>query len=310
MGQVDFKPSRLTVALNAAEAFIKDFYDQNPLSQLAIIITRNSIAEKLTELSGNPSKHISALRAQNVTEGEASLENALEVARSSLCYVPKYGSREIVVLFESLTTCDPGDIYSVMDQLKKDNIHCSVVGVGAEVHVCKMLAEKTNGSYHVALNEEHFRQILFAHSPPPPSTLKTETSLIRMGFPQRRMDNYPSLCVCHQLPKYGGYFCPQCMAKFCDLPTDCQICGLTLISSPHLARSYHHLFPVPIFVENISNKQQNCSGCIKEMNNTSSFACPKCSKSFCSECDDYIHESLHNCPGKKTNIDRFKIVRL
>lgn len=29
-----------------------------------------------------------------------------------------------------------------------------------------------------------------------------------------------------------------------ELPGACHICGLTLVSSPHLARSYHHLFPV------------------------------------------------------------------
>lgn len=29
----------------------------------------------------------------------------------------------------------------------------------------------------------------------------------------------------------------------------CHICGLTLVSSPHLARSYHHLFPVKPFQE-------------------------------------------------------------
>ena len=27
----------------------------------------------------------------------------------------------------------------------------------------------------------------------------------------------------------------------------CHVCSLTLVSSPHLARSYHHLFPVPAF---------------------------------------------------------------
>jgi len=186
----------------------------------------------------------------------------------------------------------------VIEQLKKENIRCSVVGVGAEVHVCKTVADKTGGSYHVALNEDHLRRLVFAHSPPPPSTLKSETSLIRMGFPQRRMDSNPSLCVCHLLPKYGGYFCPQCMSKFCELPTDCQICGLTLISSPHLARSYHHLFPVAIFGENLpSTETQFCYGCQKQLANNSIFSCPKCKKIYCSDCDDYIHDSLHNCPG-------------
>jgi transcription initiation factor TFIIH subunit 2 len=76
----------------------------------------------------------------------------------------------------------------------------------------------------------------------------------------------------------GGYFCPKCKVKFCELPTECRVCGLTLVrlaaaasgggggiptvsppppdrrpcpqvSASHLARSYHHLFPVPLFEE-------------------------------------------------------------
>ena len=26
-------------------------------------------------------------------------------------------------------------------------------------------------------------------------------------------------------------------------------------------------------------------------------ACPRCKQHFCFDCDIYIHESLHNCPG-------------
>ena len=28
--------------------------------------------------------------------------------------------------------------------------------------------------------------------------------------------------------------------------------------------------------------------------------CPMCDQVFCYECDVYIHESLHNCPGCET----------
>ena len=38
-------------------------------------------------------------------------------------------------------------------------------------------------------------------------------------------------------------------ARVLELPTACHVCGLTLVSSPHLARSYHHLFPVRSFQE-------------------------------------------------------------
>lgn len=66
-----------------------------------------------------------------------------------------------------------------------------------------------------------------------------------MGFPTRLPETGPpTLCACHALLKPEGFLCPRCGAKLCDVPTDCDVCGLLVVSSPHLARSYHHLFPV------------------------------------------------------------------
>ena len=42
----------MAATINATEAFILSYFDQNPLSQIGIIITRDSVGEKLTELSG------------------------------------------------------------------------------------------------------------------------------------------------------------------------------------------------------------------------------------------------------------------
>ncbi|GFH32341.1 VWFA domain-containing protein, partial [Haematococcus lacustris] len=41
----------------------------------------------------------------------------------------------------------------------------------------------------------------------------------------------------------------ECAGRVGELPGECHVCRLTLISSPHLARSYHHLFPVEPFQE-------------------------------------------------------------
>eukprot|EP01117_Protostelium_nocturnum_P011435 TRINITY_DN4147_c0_g1_i2.p1 TRINITY_DN4147_c0_g1~~TRINITY_DN4147_c0_g1_i2.p1 ORF type:complete len:221 (-),score=76.09 TRINITY_DN4147_c0_g1_i2:704-1303(-) len=88
MLEKDMKPSRLTVAVQTVEAFILDYFDQNPLSQLGVIVSRGAVAEKITELSGNPNKHIQTLKAHsNNVEGEMSLQNSLEVAKSSLWFV-------------------------------------------------------------------------------------------------------------------------------------------------------------------------------------------------------------------------------
>ena len=67
----------------------------------------------------------------------------------------------------------------------------------------------------------------------------------------------PCLCVwCPPMPagedcllQPGGYTCPKCKARVAELPSQCHVCGLSLVSSPHLARSYHHLFPIKPFAE-------------------------------------------------------------
>jgi transcription initiation factor TFIIH subunit 2 len=51
------------------------------------------------------------------------------------------------------------------------------------------------GTYGVALHEGHYRQLVFAHvSPPPAQPQQVEASLIRMGFPKRKLDDFPSFC--------------------------------------------------------------------------------------------------------------------
>ncbi|TPX66741.1 hypothetical protein SpCBS45565_g04287 [Spizellomyces sp. 'palustris'] len=89
MAELDLKPSRIECTMRLAEEFIGEYFDQNPLSQLGIIITRDALAEQLTELTGNPTDHTSALqkRSNREPKGEPSLQNALELARTSLAYV-------------------------------------------------------------------------------------------------------------------------------------------------------------------------------------------------------------------------------
>ena len=116
------------------------------------------------------------------------------------------------------------------------------------------------GQFGVAMNEGHFKDLLFELVPPPAQKVLSRTAgagtgaatsnnlaadLMIMGFPTRLPDTSPpSLCVCHSELKSQGFLCPRCLSKVCDVPTDCDICGLMIVSSPHLARSYHHLFPV------------------------------------------------------------------
>lgn len=111
------------------------------------------------------------------------------------------------------------------------------------------------------------------HAPPPPAIAEFAISnLIKMGFPQRAAEGVISICSCHKEAKFGGgYTCPRCKARVCELPTECQICGLTLVSSPHLARSYHHLFPITPFDDvslSVTSKlPKDCFGCQQSLQN-------------------------------------------
>jgi hypothetical protein len=42
----------------SAQGFIREFFDQNPLSHLGLIVLRNGVAERLTELSGSPARPV------------------------------------------------------------------------------------------------------------------------------------------------------------------------------------------------------------------------------------------------------------
>lgn len=328
------------------------------------------------------------------------------MARANLAHLPTANSREVLVLFGSLTTCDPGNIHDTMQALARDNVRVSMVCLAAEVRVCKDICKRTHGIFGVALDEGHLRDLLFAHVNPPeieaddrhrPKQARQAggggggggegedddydegVDLMQMGFPTRLpTSDAPTLCACHNRLKSGGYLCPRCLVKVCDVPTDCPVCGLTIVMSTHLARSYHHLFPVanyeaiswPTFVARERVSETRCFGCAagfqplpaqykrREVrgrgrsdtgmadaangapngadrsgsNNhddsaddivdgdadagaaaaaaaddnealpahvaaSGRYACPRCQHDFCLECDSFIHESLHQCPG-------------
>jgi transcription initiation factor TFIIH subunit 2 len=61
-------------------------------------------------------------------------------------HVPAHGSREILIIMGSLTTCDPGDIYDTINGLVNENIRVSVVGLAAEIQICKHMCKKTRGT--------------------------------------------------------------------------------------------------------------------------------------------------------------------
>lgn len=328
MTENDLRPTRYLLTIRYASEFVTEYFEQNPISQLGIIGMRDGIAVRISDMSGNPTEHIERLKALRADQGQGnpSLQNALEMSRAALFHTPSHGTREILIIYGALLSSDPGDIHETITSLIQDRIRVSIVGLAAQVAICAELCSRTNAgddtTYSVALNEEHFRQLMMTTTTPPVTRTKkqSQSSLLMMGFPSRTLGAGKSLsfCACHGKLSRGGYLCSRCESKVCSLPAECPACGLTLILSTHLARSYHHLFPLRNWVEvpwKDAGRSKGCFGCQtafpqrdghgkgssdlppKGMSESGRYACEVCGNHFCIDCDVFAHEVVHNCPG-------------
>lgn len=236
-------------------------------------------------------------------------------------------------MYGALLSSDPGDIHETILSLIGDRIRVSIVGLSAQVAICAELCSRTNDGdptkYNVAIDEVHFRELLLAATTPPVTLTQEQSkaSLLMMGFPSRTLApiGTTSYCACHNKPSREGYLCTRCGTKVCRLPSECPSCGLTLILSTHLARSYHHLFPLRNWIEvpwTDAKKSSVCFACqcpfpdpakskgatdvnggevksasTKGVSESSRYACEVCNNHFCIDCDVFSHEIIHNCPG-------------
>ncbi|CAK7204401.1 hypothetical protein SEUCBS139899_007157 [Sporothrix eucalyptigena] len=263
MASRDYLPTCHRVTMTCAAAFVRAYFEQNPISQLAIIAMRDGVAMRVSDMGGNPAEHLEHLHEWDNVEpqGHPSLQNALEMCRGALFHTPSHGTREVLVIFGALLSSDPGDIHDTIGALIADRIRVSIVGLAAQVAICSEICTRTNGgddrSYAVALHDVHFRELFLAATTPPATQASSTAaqsnpaSLLMMGFPSRAIADTHianngglSVCACHNKPVREGYACTRCRTKVCRLPAECPACGLTLILSTHLARSYHHLFPL------------------------------------------------------------------
>ncbi|EED15111.1 RNA polymerase TFIIH complex subunit Ssl1, putative [Talaromyces stipitatus ATCC 10500] len=173
MAEKDIRPTRYLLALRYAQEFVIEFFEQNPISQLGVIGMRDGLAVRISDMSGNPTDHITAIHAlrSDDPKGLPSLQNALEMARGALFHTPSHGTREVLIVFGSLLSSDPGDIHQTLKSLVADKIRVGIVGLAAQVAICRELCAKTNGGddtvYGVALNEQHFRELMMEVTIPP-----------------------------------------------------------------------------------------------------------------------------------------------
>ena len=61
-------------------------------------------------------------------------------------HLPTHSSREMLIIFGSLTTVDPGNIFETLSSCVKDRIRISLVALAAETKICRELCDKTGGA--------------------------------------------------------------------------------------------------------------------------------------------------------------------
>ncbi|KEZ43070.1 TFIIH basal transcription factor complex p47 subunit [Scedosporium apiospermum] len=333
MAEKDLLPTRYRLTMTFAAEFVKEYFEQNPISQMGIIGMKDGVAVSVSEMSGNPTSHLEKVARWRDEEpkGNPSYQNALEMCRGALFNTPSHGTREVLIVSGAILSSDPGDINETIASLIQNNIRVSIIGLAAQVSICEEICRRTNAGdttqYNVAMDEKHFRELFLDKTTPPVTRTEEQNaaSLLMMGFPSRTLASGTGInyCACHNKPLREGYRCTRCGTKVCRIPADCPGCGLTLILSTHLARSYHHLLPLRNFVEvpwSEAARSTACFACqapfpeppkkgpsteppapkppeVKGVSESSRYACKNCHSHFCVDCDVFCHETVHNCPG-------------
>lgn len=90
MSEKDLRPTRYLLTLRYAQEFVREFFEQNPISQLGVLGLRDGLALRVSDMSGNPTEHLTAIQSLKTQDpkGLPSLQNGLEMARGALLYVP------------------------------------------------------------------------------------------------------------------------------------------------------------------------------------------------------------------------------
>ncbi|KAF2129124.1 hypothetical protein P153DRAFT_423497 [Dothidotthia symphoricarpi CBS 119687] len=314
MMEKDMRPNRFITMVNYTQDYVREFFEQNPISQMSVLGMHDGIwCAQLTERAGaGEGDAISHTKPRNKRG-----HHRLWLVAISRPWGHSPNRQSLRARSDPFTKTNAGD----------------------------------EGEYTIATDQEMLKELLIATTTPPvvrqtaASTTAPEpdsgAALMMMGFPSRVVEDVATICACHGNMTLGGYTCSRCSAKVCSLPVTCPSCQLTLLLSTHLARSYHHLFPlrnwaVVSWSRAREKGSQECVGCLnpfpeipassdrREQNGETNglakrgqeneeedqkasesarYECRACENHFCIDCDMFAHMVLHNCPGCLGRLD-------
>ncbi|SCN62770.1 general transcription factor IIH subunit 2, putative [Plasmodium chabaudi chabaudi] len=299
MTERDFKPNRITVILECVEIFLKNFFFKNPVGHVGVVALKNSSAKLIQQLTSNIDDVLNSLvkEQKEGLQGSPSLQEGLEIAHNLLMDMPLYGTKEILIMYGSIRTCDKKNILKYLDLLIKNNMYVNCISIAPEMHILKHICEKTHGIYKICTSKNILINEINQVAETPLWMHGMEPQLIHICFPVKKKINTQIVCSCHNTLNTDTYICNFCNSYTCKIPSKCKVCGIHLISMHDLSHITNNLQASPLFIEikNEQNYYTYCSSCNQQLYDKVS-QCTKCKNIFCLECDVFIHEDLNQCP--------------
>ncbi|SPJ11872.1 TFIIH basal transcription factor subunit, putative [Plasmodium sp. DRC-Itaito] len=299
MKERDLKPDRINVALECVESFLKNFFFKNPVGHVGVVALKNSSAKLIQPFTSNVDDILNSILKERTAglQGSPSLEEGLQIAHDLLIDMPLYGTKEVLIMYGSIRTCDKKNILNVLELLVKSNIYVNCISIAPEMHILKHICEKSNGFYKICTSKNSLMNEINNNAETPLWMQGMEPQLIHICFPTKKKISTQIMCSCHGKLNTDTYVCNFCNSYTCKIPSKCKVCGIHLISMHDLSHITNNLQGSPLFIE-IKNEQGNykvCSSCNQQLYNKI-YQCTKCQHIFCLECDIFIHEELNQCP--------------
>ncbi|SBT82313.1 TFIIH basal transcription factor subunit, putative [Plasmodium ovale] len=299
MKERDFKPDRINVVLECVETFLKNFFFKNPVGHVGVVALKNSSAKLIQPFTSNADDILKSLVKERSMglQGSPSLQEGLEIAHDLLIDMPLYGTKEILIMYGSIRTCDRKNILKITELIVKNNMYVNCISIAPEMHILKHICEKTNGIYKICTSKNILLNEINNIAETPLWMHGMEPQLIHICFPIKKKINTQIMCSCHNKLNTDTYICNFCNSYTCKIPAKCKVCGIHLISMHDLSHITNNLQGSPLFVEikNEKNDYSHCSSCNQRLYDKVS-QCTKCKNIFCLGCDIFIHEDLNQCP--------------
>ncbi|CAJ1452850.1 unnamed protein product [Effrenium voratum] len=158
---------RLETLRKGCLTFAERLSNESPLSEMGLLALRQGGCETLAPLGSSPAQLRRCLdgAAKEGARGVCCAVSALQRALQGLDNAPTYGLREVLVLLASVGTNNLQDLTleEVTPSLRAKGLRVSVVSLSPEIFVLRRLCEDTGGRFEVALDVQHFEDLLLKH---------------------------------------------------------------------------------------------------------------------------------------------------